>query len=193
MARSGQAASFSREKRRDLSRESRRAAGKIWFLCYTGNVHSANARKFAVFISRRNPLTRKEFPRLSCGAGKDYCPIPPADEQWAREVSVDLGYVKHVDIPRVSASRILSSSRAPRCLKRVSTSGEAAEFFAAGRPVLLHCKLGTLCSPWARAWVLPKMAALSIVENLKMLRAAEQLMSRLSAGASPFCESTSVG
>jgi glycosyltransferase involved in cell wall biosynthesis len=38
------------------------------------------------------------------------------------------------------------------------------------------------------AWVLPKMDALGIVDALKTLRAEEQLMSRLSAGALAFCQ-----
>ena len=37
-------------------------------------------------------------------------------------------------------------------------------------------------------WVLPKMDALGIVDSLKKLRADEQLMSQLSAGAVTFCQ-----
>ena len=121
-------------------------------LCYTGNVHSANAREVRSLYLAAAILSREGIPTTLVRAGKDYCPFLGPDEKWAREVSVDLGYVKHVDIPRVlGLADFLVPARHRRCLQRVSASGEAAGVFRHGTsraPATDEC--GTLCSPWAR-------------------------------------------
>ena len=120
-------------------------------LCYTGNVHSANAREVRSLYLAAAILSREGIPTTLVRAGKDYCPFLGPDEKWAREVSVDLGYVKHVDIPARPRPRGFShSARHRRCLQRVSASGEAAGVFRHGAsraPATDKCR--TLCSPRA--------------------------------------------
>ncbi|HEX7517993.1 MAG TPA: hypothetical protein VF345_12010, partial [Chthoniobacterales bacterium] len=159
-------------------------------LCYTGNVHSANAREVRSLYLAAAILAREGIPTTLVRAGKDYCPFLGPDEKWAREVSVDLGYVKHVDIPRVlGLADFLVQPGTDDAFNEYRLPAKLPEFFATGRPVLLPLtNVGRFVRHGQEAWVLPKMDALGIVDTLKMLRADEQLMSRLSAGALAFCQ-----
>jgi glycosyltransferase involved in cell wall biosynthesis len=159
-------------------------------LCYTGNVHSANAREVRSLYLAAAILSREGIPTTLVRAGKDYCPFLGPDEKWAREVSVDLGYVKHVDIPRVlGLADFLIQPGTDDAFNEYRLPAKLPEFFAMGRPVLLPLtNVGHFVRHGQEAWVLPKMDALGIVDTLKTLRADEQLMSRLSAGALAFCQ-----
>jgi len=159
-------------------------------LCYTGNVHSANAREVRSLYLVAAILSREGIPTTLVRAGKDYCPFLGPDERWAREVSVDLGYVKHVDIPPVlGLADFLVQPGTDDAFNEYRLPAKLPEFFAMGRPVLLpRTNVGRFVRHGQEAWVLPKMDALGIVDSLKMLRADEELMSRLSAGALTFCQ-----
>jgi glycosyltransferase involved in cell wall biosynthesis len=159
-------------------------------LCYTGNVHSANAREVRSLYLAAAILTREGIPTTLVRAGKDYYPFLGPDEKWAREVSVDLGYVKHVDIPRVLClADFLIQPGTDDAFNEYRLPAKLPEFFAMGRPVLLPLtNVGRFVRHGQEAWVLPKMDALGIVEAIKTLQADEQLTSRLSAGALAFCQ-----
>jgi glycosyltransferase involved in cell wall biosynthesis len=159
-------------------------------LCYTGNVHSANAREVRSLYLAAAVLSREGIPTTLVRAGKDYCPFLGPDEKWAREVSVDLGYVKHVDIPRVlGLADFLIQPGTDDAFNEYRLPAKLPEFFAMGRPVLLpRTNVGRFVRHGQEAWVLPKMDAIGIVDTLRMLRADEELVSRLSAGALAFCE-----
>jgi glycosyltransferase involved in cell wall biosynthesis len=158
-------------------------------LCYTGNVHSANAREVRSLYLAAAILSREGIPTTLVRAGKDYCPFLGPDEKWAREVSVDLGYVKHVDIPSVLAlADFLIQPGADDAFNEFRLPAKVPEFFAMGRPVLLPLtNVGRFVRQGHEAWVLPKMDALGIVGAVQTLRADEQARSRLAAGALTFC------
>jgi len=158
-------------------------------LCYTGNVHSANAREVRSLYLAAAILSREGIPTTLVRAGKDYCPFLGPDERWAREVSVDLGYVKHVDIPSVLAlADFLIQPGADDAFNEFRLPAKVPEFFAMGRPVLLPLtNVGRFVRHGREAWVLPKMDALGIVGAVQTLRADEQARSRLAAGALTFC------
>jgi len=159
-------------------------------LCYTGNVHSANAREVRSLYLAAAILQREGIPTTLVRAGKDYCPFLGPDEAWAREVSVDLGYVKHIDIPRVlGLADFLIQPGADDAFNEYRLPAKLPEFFAMGRPVLLPLtNVGRFARHGLEAWVAPRMDALGIVEALKTLRADAKLTERLSAGALAFCE-----
>jgi glycosyltransferase involved in cell wall biosynthesis len=159
-------------------------------LCYTGNVHSANAREVRSLYLAAAILSREGIPTTLVRAGKDYCPFLGPDEKWAREVSVELGYVKHVDVPRVLAlADFLVQPGTDDAFNEYRLPAKLPEFFAMGRPVLLpRTNVGRFVRHGHEAWVLPKMDALGVVDTVRMLRADEELMSRLSAGALAFCQ-----
>ncbi|MEY2564181.1 MAG: hypothetical protein QOH88_2374 [Verrucomicrobiota bacterium] len=159
-------------------------------LCYTGNVHSANAREVRSLYLAAAVLTREGVPTTLVRAGKDYCPFLGPDETWAREVSVELGYVKHVDIPRVlSLADFLIQPGTDDAFNEYRLPAKLPEFFAMGRPVLLpFTNVGRFVRHREEAWVLPAMDAFGMVDALKTLREDEELVQRLSAGALAFCE-----
>jgi glycosyltransferase involved in cell wall biosynthesis len=157
-------------------------------LCYTGNVHSANASEVRSLYLAAAILSREGIPTTLVRAGNDYCPFLGPDEKWARQVSVDLGYVKHIDVPRVlGLADFLVQPGTDDAFNEYRLPAKLPEFFAMGRPVLLpRTNLGRFVRHGQEAWVLPKMDALGIVDTLKMLRTDEELVARLSAGALTF-------
>jgi glycosyltransferase involved in cell wall biosynthesis len=159
-------------------------------LCYTGNVHSANAREVRSLYLAAAILSREGIPTTLVRAGNDYCPFLGPDEKWAREVSVDLGYVRHVDIPRVlGLADFLIQPGTHDAFNEYRLPAKLPEFFAMGCPVLLPLtNVGRFVRHGEEGWVLPKMDALGIVDTLKTLRADAQLAQRLCAGALAFCQ-----
>jgi glycosyltransferase involved in cell wall biosynthesis len=159
-------------------------------LCYTGNVHSANAREVRSLYLAAAILSREGIPTTLVRAGKDYCPFLGPDEKWARNVSVDLGYVRHLDIPPLlGLADFLIQPGTDDTFNEYRLPAKLPEFFAMGRPLILPLtNVGRFVRHGQDAWVLPKVDALGIVDTLKTLRADEKLMARLSAGALAFCD-----
>ena len=48
-------------------------------------------------------LQREGIPTTLLRAGKDYSPFLGPDESWASEISIDLGYTNHVEVPKILA------------------------------------------------------------------------------------------
>ena len=159
-------------------------------LCYTGNVHSANAREVRSLYLAAAILRREGIPATLVRAGQDYCSFLGPDEKWAREVSLDLGYVKHVDIPRVlGLADFLIQPGADDAFNEYRLPAKLPEFFAMGRPVILPLtNVGRFVRHGKDAWVLPKVDALGIVDAITRFRADQPLVSQLSAGALAFGE-----
>lgn len=158
-------------------------------LCYTGNVHSANAREVRSLYLAAAILSREGIPTTLLRAGKDYCPFLGPDEKWAREVSVDLGYVKHVDIPQLlSLADFLVQPGADDAFNEYRLPAKLPEFFAMGRPVIIpRTNVGRFVRHGEEAWVLGKVDALGIVNSVLELRANKALRDRLASGATEFC------
>jgi glycosyltransferase involved in cell wall biosynthesis len=159
-------------------------------LCYPGNVHSANAREVRSLYLAAAILRREGIPTTLVRAGLDYCSFLGPDEKWAREVSVDLGYVKHVEIPKVlGLADFLIQPGTDDEFNEYRLPAKLPEFFAMGRPVVLpHTNAGRFVRHGKDAWVLPKVDALGIVDAITRFRADQSLVSQLSAGALAFCE-----
>ena len=158
-------------------------------LCYTGNVHSANAREVRSLYLAAAILSREGIPTTLLRAGKDYCPFLGPDENWAREVSIDLGYVKHVDIAQLlSLADFLVQPGAGDAFNEYRLPAKLPEFFAMGRPVIIpRTNVGRFVRHGEEAWVLDKVDALGIVNSVLELRANRAQRERLAAGATEFC------
>jgi glycosyltransferase involved in cell wall biosynthesis len=159
-------------------------------LCYTGNVHSANAREVRSLYLAAAILARKGVPTVLVRAGRDFCSFLGPDESWARHVSVDLGYVKHVRIPALlSLADALVQPGADDAFNEYRLPAKLPEFFAMGLPVILpKTNVGRFVQHGEHAWVLEKVDALGIVDAIQLLRRDETLRERLSRGALAFCE-----
>ena len=159
-------------------------------LCYTGNVHSANSRDVRSLYLAAAILTREGTPAVLVRTGKDYLSFLGPDEEWARQVSIDLGYVDYEDIARVlSLADVLIQPGGDDAFNEFRLPGKLPEFFAMGRPVILpRTNVGRFARHGEEAWVLPKVDALGIVEALQTVRRDGSLQKRLSAGSLAFCD-----
>jgi glycosyltransferase involved in cell wall biosynthesis len=157
-------------------------------LCYTGNVHSANAREVRSLYLAAAVLQREGIPTTLVRTGKDYCSFLGPDETWAREVSVELDYVKHVDIPRVlGLADFLVQPGSDDAFNEYRLPAKLPEFFAMGRPVILpRTNVGRFVRHGDEAWVLDRVDSLGLVETILELRANNALRERLATGASTF-------
>jgi len=163
-------------------------AGGTVILCYTGNVHSANARDVRSLYLAAAMLDREGTPARLIRTGRDFCSYLGPDEEWAYKVSIDLGRVPYQEIPRLlSLADVLVQPGADNSFNEFRLPGKLPEFFAMGRPVILpRTNLGRFVRHGEEAWVLDKVDALGIVNAVLELQANKALSERLAAGALAF-------
>ncbi len=159
-------------------------------LCYTGYVNAANARDVRSLYLAVAMLNREGLPTTLVRAGQDYYPFLGSDDQWARKYSVELGYVKHTEIPLVlGLADVLIQPGTSSSYNDYRLPAKLPEFFAMGRPVILPLtNVGRFVKHGKHAWVLPKVDAKGIVTTVQRLRMDQPLVKRLSEGASEFYE-----
>ena len=157
-------------------------------LCYTGNVHSANARDVRSLYLAAAILDREGTPARLIRTGRDFCSFLGPDEEWAHKVSIELGHVRYQEIPALLAlADVLVQPGADNAFNEFRLPGKLPEFFAMGRPVILpRTNAGRFVRHGEDAWVLDKVDALGIVDAVLELRGNKELNERLTAGASAF-------
>lgn len=180
---------FRRPKDEEFLKRLRVPSGNL-VLCYTGNVHSANAREVRSLYVATAILNRQNIPATLVRAGKDYCPFLGPDDSWARQVSVDLGYIRHVEVPAILAlADYLIQPGFGDAFNDYRLPAKLPEFFAMGRPVLLpNTNVGRFVQHGEHAWVLPRADAHNIVNALQTLHGNPRIAERLAAGALEFSE-----
>ncbi|MFN2475817.1 MAG: glycosyltransferase family 4 protein [Chthoniobacterales bacterium] len=159
-------------------------------LCYTGNVHSANAHDVRSLYLAAAILSREGTPTVLVRTGRDFCEFLGPDEQWARSVSIDLGHVDYDEIARVlSLADFLVQPGAANAFNEYRLPGKLPEFFAMGRPIILPAtNVGRFVRHGEEAWVLPKVDALGIVNALRALTGDSHGVARLARGAVEFTD-----
>ena len=157
-------------------------------LCYTGNVHSANARDVRSLYLAAAILEREGTPARLIRTGRDFCSFLGPDEEWAHKVAIELGHVPYQEIPAVlSLADVLVQPGTDNTFNEFRLPGKLPEFFAMGRPVLLpRTNLGRFVRHREDAWVLDKVDALGVVDAVLQLRGDTALRERLAAGAVAF-------
>lgn len=158
-------------------------------LCYTGNVHSANARDVRSLYLAAAILDREGTPARLVRTGRDFCPFLGLDEEWARRISIELGHIEYQAIPSIlSLADVLVQPGADNAFNEFRLPGKLPEFFAMGRPVIVpQTNVGRFVRHGEEAWVLPKVDALGIVNAVLALRTDKALGERLAKGATDFC------
>jgi len=157
-------------------------------LCYTGNVHSANARDVRSLYLAAAILDREGTPARLIRTGRDFCSFLGPDEEWAYKISIELGHVAYQEIPALlSLADALVQPGGDNSFNEFRLPGKLPEFFAMGRPVILpRSNVGRFVKHGEDAWVLDKVDALSIVESVLQLRENKALAERLAKGAVAF-------
>jgi glycosyltransferase involved in cell wall biosynthesis len=158
-------------------------------LCYTGNVHSANARDVRSLYLAAAILDREGIPARLVRTGRDFCSFLGPDEEWARRISIELGHVQYQEIPAIlGLADVLVQPGADNAFNEFRLPGKLPEFFAMGRPVIVpRSNVGRFVRHGEEAWVLTKVDALGIVDAVVELRANKLLSDRLAMGATEFC------
>lgn len=158
-------------------------------LCYTGNVHSANARDVRSVYLAAAILDREGTPARLIRTGRDFCPFLGPDEEWAQRISIELGHIPYQEIPSIlSLADVLVQPGTDNAFNEFRLPGKLPEFFAMGRPVIVpRTNVGRFVRPGEEAWVMVKVDALGIVDAVLELRKNQELRKRLAAGAVAFC------
>ena len=156
--------------------------------CYTGNVHWANARDVRSLYLAAAILDREGTPARLIRTGRDFCSYLGPDEEWAYQVSIELGHVAYHEIPTLlSLADVLIQPGTNNSFNEFRLPGKLPEFFAMGRPVILpRTNVGRFVRHGEDAWVLDKVDALGIVNAVLELRANRALSEHLAAGALTF-------
>lgn len=159
-------------------------------LCYTGNVHSANAREVRSLYLAVAILNREGVPATLIRAGIDYCSFLGPDETWARQHAVEIGYVRHFEVPQLlSLADYLIQPGTNDAFNEFRLPAKLPEFFSMGRPVILpHTNVGRFVRHGEDAVVLERVDALALVETIQQLRADPAQVARLARGAATFAE-----
>lgn len=157
-------------------------------LCYTGNVHSANARDVRSLYLAAAILEREGTPARLIRTGRDFCSFLGPDEEWAYKISIELGQIAYQEIPALlSLADVLVQPGGDNSFNEFRLPGKLPEFFAMRRPVILpRTNVGRFVRHREEAWVIEKVDALGIVEAVLELRANPTLSDRLAAGALAF-------
>jgi len=157
-------------------------------LCYTGNVHSANARDVRSLYLAAAILDREGIPTRLVRTGRDFCPFLGPDEEWGRWISIELGRIPYREIPAILAlADVLVQPGADNTFNEYRLPGKLPEFFAMGRPVIVpRSNVGRFARHGEEAWVIDKVDALGIVEAVLQLRRNKELSERLGEGAVAF-------
>lgn len=165
------------------------APGSLVF-CYTGNVHSANAREVRSIYVAAAMLNREGCPATVLRTGRDYCEFLGPDEAWARDVSIELGQIQYQQIPSIlSLADVLVQPGTNDAFNEYRLPGKLPEFFAMGRPVILpHTNVGRFARHRQHAYVLEKVDALGIFDAVQLLHGDRPLRERLEQGAVQFCD-----
>jgi glycosyltransferase involved in cell wall biosynthesis len=163
-------------------------ASDMVVLCYTGNVHSANARDVRSLYLAAAILDREGTPTRLIRTGRDFCSFLGPDEEWAYKVSIELGHVAYQEIPSLlSLADVLVQPGQDNAFNAFRLPGKLPEFFAMGRPVVLpRTNIGRFVRHREDAWVLEKVDALGIVDAVLELRRDKPLNERLASGALRF-------
>ncbi len=159
-------------------------------LCYTGNVHSANARDVRSLYLATAILDREGTPARLIRTGRDFCSFLGPDEEWAHKVAIELGHISYQEIPPLlSLADALIQPGGDNAFNEFRLPGKLPEFFAMGRPVIVpHTNVGRFVRHGEEALVLDKVDALGIVEAVAELHRNRPLSERLGAGALAFAE-----
>jgi glycosyltransferase involved in cell wall biosynthesis len=157
--------------------------------CYTGHAHACNATEVRSLYLAAAMLNREGIPTTLVRAGSDSYPFLGPDESWGRAHSVELGYVKHIDIARLlSLADVLIQPGTDSAFNAYRLPSKLPEFFATGKPVILpETNIGRFVQHGVDAWVLPKVDALGIVRSVQEFSGNKALTRQLSEGAVNFC------
>lgn len=157
-------------------------------ICYTGNVHAANMHEVRSLYLAVAMMNREGLPTVLVRTGIDFCDFLGCDSKWAKQYSVELGYVERDKLPDILAlANVLIQPGKPDHFNNYRFPSKLPEFLAMGKPVILPAaNIGCFMENMKDALVLPVVDALNIVDTIKLLLNNKPLYEELSHGAINF-------
>lgn len=159
-------------------------------LCYTGNVHAANAHEVRSLYLAVAMMNREVRSTVLLRTGKDYCNFLGEDDRWARQYSIELGYIDRLKLPEILAlADVLIQPGRSDEFNDYRFPSKLPEFLAMGKPVILPAaNIGRFMEHMKDALVLPVVDALHIVKAVNLVLNDEVLYGKLGRGALNFAE-----
>ncbi len=157
-------------------------------LCYTGNVHPANQLEVRSLYLAVALLNRLGHPATLIRTGLDFCPFLGADDSWAKQYSVELGYVSHSLIPSLlNLADVLVQPGKAGAFNDYRFPSKLPEFLAMGKPVILpDSNLAHYLRSGEEALVFATVDARQIIAAVQQLEHDPVLTARLGEGAINF-------
>jgi glycosyltransferase involved in cell wall biosynthesis len=163
---------------------------KSTVICYTGNVHVANALEVRSIYLAVAMLNREGRPTVLIRTGRDFCDFLGSDDSWARKFSIEMGYVSRNQLPELMAlADVLVQPGMANDFNIYRFPSKLPEFLAMGKPVILpEVNIGNFIKHREEAIVLPVVDALNILESVNLVLADLELQQRLSVGSRSFAK-----
>ncbi|MGD0081488.1 MAG: glycosyltransferase family 4 protein [Methanoregula sp.] len=157
-------------------------------LCYTGNVHFANAKEVRSLYLAVAILNREGIPTKLIRAGKDFTNFLGGDAEWAHRHSIELGFLPNKKIPELLniADILVQPGKSDR-FNEYRLPSKLPEFFIMEKPIILpKANVGRFIQDYQEGLLLEKGDALDIVNKIKLIVADKELYKRLSHGGHLF-------
>jgi glycosyltransferase involved in cell wall biosynthesis len=160
-------------------------------LCYTGNVHPANAHEVRSLYLATAMLNREGCPTVLLRTGQDACNFLGDDDRWAKQYVIELGFVERHQLPGIlSLADVLIQPGRSDFFNDYRFPSKLPEFLAMGKPVILPAaNVGLQMKHRYHALVLPVVDALHIVEAVQTILQDKNLAETLSQGSLEFAKS----
>lgn len=157
-------------------------------LAYAGNVHAANAHEVRSLYLAVAILNREGHPATLVRAGTDHHPFLGSDEGWGRRYSIELGPVRHTEVPRLLAlADVLVQPGKPDPFNDYRFPSKLPEFLSVGRPVILpDTNIGKHMMHRLHGFIVSDLNAIAIADAVREIMSDETLYRTLSSGAVEF-------
>lgn len=157
-------------------------------ICYTGSVHSVNYKEvrslyLAVALANREGVSVKLV-----RTGRDEYNFLGDDDKWARQYTIELGYVDRDKIPEYLsiADFLIQPGRNDR-FNAYRLPSKIPEFLAMGKPVAVpNSNIGRFLKDKDEAIILEKGDSLDILSAIKRVKGNGELKNRIATGARKF-------
>ena len=175
-------------RRSDLMRRRLGVAKNSAVVVYTGNVHEANSHEVRSLYLATAILNREGFPITLVRTGRDYSSFLGPDETWARQHSIELGYVARTELPMLLAQAdILVQPGVASRFNDFRFPSKLPEFLSAGKPVIVPAaNIAAYMEHKRHAYILPEANAVEIASAIREISGDPVLKARLSMGALEF-------
>lgn len=162
--------------------------GRHLIVCYTGNVHLANAHEVRSLYLAVALANREGLPVKLIRTGKDHCDFLGEQTKWAYKNSIELGRVNFEEIPQLLAlADILIQPGKPDIFNDYRLPSKIPEFLSMGKPVVVpNTNIGRYLTDKENALITEKGDGLELLSIITNIAKNGHLRDKLSKGSREF-------